>query len=157
LTSLRAQVAKSQKLVEKVQTARVAGEEFMHEYITDYRVVTSTMQGELVNMAESSGVILQPTSTSLEAVDGSDSLFKLRLNAGCQGTYASLAKFINLMDRSSRFLIIESLSATPVQAGDKLNVTLQVDTYIRQRPGEVLMPTPGQTGPGTALPEGAGE
>ena len=53
------------------------------------RVVTSTMQGELVNMAESSGVILQPTSTSLEAVDGSDTLFKLRLNAGCQGNYAS--------------------------------------------------------------------
>jgi len=156
LTQLQAQVGKSKKLVEKVQTARNAGEEFMQEYITDYRVVTSTLQGELVNMAENSGVTLQPTSTSLEAVDGSDTLFKVRMNAGCQGNYASLSKFINLMDRSSRFLIIESLSVTPLQAGDKLNVTLQVDTYIRQRPGEVLVPTPKQDS-GTALPEGAGE
>src|SRR5215471_498134 len=59
LSQLQAQVAKSKKLVEKVQTARSAGEDFMSQYITDYRVVTSTLQGELVSMAEGSGVVLQ--------------------------------------------------------------------------------------------------
>jgi type IV pilus assembly protein PilO len=156
LTSLQAQVAKSKKLVEKVETARLASDDFMEKYVTDRQVVSSTIQGELVHIAEGSGVILQPTSTSLEPVDGSDTLFKMTLNAGCQGNYQSLAKFINLMDRSTRFLIIESLSATPLQAGDKLNVTLKVDTYIRQKPGEDL--TPGTTpGAGTALPEEKGE
>jgi type IV pilus assembly protein PilO len=154
LTSLQQQVEKSKKLVEKVQTARDAGDEFMAKYITDRQVVTSTIQGELVNIAESSGVILQPASTSLEPVDGSDTLFKMRLNAGCQGTYASLAKFINMLDRSPRFLIIESLSAMPAQLGDKLNMTLNIDTYIRQREGETLVPTPA----GGAEPaQGAGE
>jgi type IV pilus assembly protein PilO len=156
LTMLKAQVSKNQKLVEKVQAARLADDEFMQKYITDFRVVTSTIQGELVSMAESSGVVLQPTSINSEPVDGSDTLFKLRLNAGCQGSYQSLAKFINLVDRSSRFLIIESLSATPLQAGDKLNVTLQVDTYIRQRPGDEFIPaTPSDAG--TRMPDGAGE
>jgi type IV pilus assembly protein PilO len=156
LTALQKQVDKSKKLVEKVEGARIADDEFMQQYVTDRQVVTSTIQGELVNMAEAAGVILQPTTTSLEPVDGSDTLFKMRLNAGCQGNYQSLAKFINLMDHSKRFLIIESLSATPLQTGDRLNVTLQVDTYIRQKPGEDFGPalTPGA---GTALPEGAGE
>jgi type IV pilus assembly protein PilO len=156
LTALRTQVDKSKKLVEKVEAARIADEDFMQKYVTDRQVVTSTIQGELVNIAENSGVVLQPTSIGLEPVEGSDTLFKMTLNAGCQGNYASLAKFINLMDRSQRFLIIESLSATPLQAGDKLNVTLKVDTYIRQKPGEELVPTT-TPGAGTALPEGAGE
>lgn len=155
LTALQKQVASSKQLVAKVETARTAADEFMEEYITDKQVVSSTIQGELVNIAENSGVIWQPTSTGFEPVEGSDTLFKMTLNAGIQGNYASLAKFINLLDRSPRFLIIESLSATPLQTGDKLNVTLKLDTYIRQRPGENLAPTP--LGPGTALPEGAGE
>jgi type IV pilus assembly protein PilO len=155
LTALQKQVASSKQLVAKVETARTAADEFMEEYITDKQVVSSTIQGELVNIAESSGVVWQPTSTGFEPVEGSDTLFKMTLNAGIQGNYASLAKFINLLDRSPRFLIIESLSATPLQTGDKLNVTLKLDTYIRQHPGENLAPTP--QGPGTALPEGAGE
>src|SRR5438094_604725 len=47
LTSLKAQVDKSRKLVDKVQAARIADDEFMQKYITDRQVVTSTIQGEL--------------------------------------------------------------------------------------------------------------
>jgi type IV pilus assembly protein PilO len=153
LNTLRAQVAKNKQLVEKVQRARTEGSEFLEKYITDRHIVTSTIQGELNDIAEGSGIVFQPTSWTPEPVDGSDTFWKMTINASCQGTYQSLAKFLNLVDKSPRFLIIESLSATPVQSGDKLNVSIKIDTFIRQQPGEEMMPAPG----GGASAEGAGQ
>ena len=152
LASLKTQVAKNKQLVQKVETARTASDKFLEQYVTDRHVVTSTMQSELVNIAESSGVIYQPVSWSAEPVDGSETLSKMTINAGCQGTYQALAKFLNLVDKSPRFLIIESLNATPLQTGDKLNVTIKLDTFIRQQPGDEAPPA--QAAP--AEGEGAG-
>lgn len=152
LSSLQAQVAKNKQLVLKVQRARTEGDEFLEKYITDRHVVTSTIQGELNNIAEGSGVVFQPTSWTPEPVDGSDTFWRMTINASCQGNYQSLVKFLNLVDKSPRFLIIESLSASPVQSGDKLNVTVKIDTFIRQQPGEEMIPASGAT----ASTEGAG-
>jgi hypothetical protein len=50
---------------------------------------------------------------------------------GCEGNYASLAKFINLLDKSPRFLIIENLQTTaPQQNGAALTVQLKIDTFV---------------------------
>jgi type IV pilus assembly protein PilO len=143
LNTLRAQVARNKQLVEKVERARREGDEFLKKYITDLHVVTSTIQGELNDIAEGSGISFQPTSWTPEPVEGSDTFSRMTINAGCQGTYQALAKFLNMVDKSPRFLIIESLSATPLQSGDKLNVTVKIDTFIRQQPGEDVMPVPG--------------
>ena len=62
----------------------------------------------------------------------------LTISAGCAGTYASLVKFVNLVDKANRFLIIESLNAVPQQNGPNLNVALKIDTFIKERPGDVL-------------------
>ena len=152
LAGLKTQVAKNKQLVQKVETARTASDKFLEQYVTDRHVVTSTMQSELVNIAESSGVIYQPVSWSAEPVDGSETLSKMTINAGCQGTYQALAKFLNLVDKSPRFLIIESLNATPLQTGDKLNVTIKLDTFIRQQPGDEAPPAQAAAAEG----EGAG-
>src|SRR6266567_763743 len=48
LAQLQAQVDKSKKLVDKVQIARTEGDQFLTKYFADRRVVTSTIQGELV-------------------------------------------------------------------------------------------------------------
>ena len=136
LTTLQSQAARSKLLVSKVEAARTADDEFMQEYVTEKRVVTSTIQEELVTIAESSGVVYQPISFSFEPTEGSDTLSQMTINASCQGTYQALAKFLNLVDKSRRFLIIESLNATPLQAGEKLNVTVKVDTFVRHQPGD---------------------
>jgi len=134
LSALQTQVAKNKQLVQKVERARTEGDEFLKKYITDRHVVTSTIQRELNDIAEGSGVTFQPTSWTPEPVDGSDVFWRMTINASCQGNYQALSKFLNLVDKSPRFLIIESLSASPVQSGDRLNVTVKIDTFIRQRP-----------------------
>jgi Tfp pilus assembly protein PilO len=132
LAQLKIQVAKNRKLVEKIETARTQGDQFLSKYFTQRRVVTSTIQGELVQIAKEAGVTYQPTTWNIEAIEGSDTLAMMTINAGCQGTYAALSKFVNLVDKSPRFLIIESMVAAPQQTGQVLNVTVKVDTFVKE-------------------------
>ena len=133
LAQLQTQVARNKKLVEKIETARSQGDQFLGKYFTDRRVVTSTIQGELVEIAKDAGITYQPTTWTIEPIEGSDTLAMMTINAGCQGTYAALSKFVNLVDKSPRFLIIESMVAQPQQTGLTLNVTLKVDTFVKEQ------------------------
>jgi type IV pilus assembly protein PilO len=133
LAQLQKQVDKNRKMVEKVETARREGDQFLARYFTDRRVVTSTIQGELVQIAKEAGITYQPTTWTPELIEGSDTLGMMTINAGCQGTYAALSKFVNLVDKSPRFLIIESMIASPQQTGQILNVTVKVDTFVKEQ------------------------
>jgi len=133
LMQLQTLLAKDRKLVQKIETARNQGGDFLNKYFTDRRVVTSTIQGELVQIAKDSGIVYQPTTWTLEPIEGSDSLGMMTINAGCQGTYAALSKFVNAVDKSPRFLIIESMVAAPQQTGNILNVTIKVDTFVKDQ------------------------
>ena len=139
LMKAKAQVASSKRLVDKVETARREGDQFLAKFMTDRMVMASTIQEELVRMATAAGVTYLPTTMNLEPIEGSDTLSMMTINAGCQGTYANLSKFVNLVDRSPRFLIIENMVAAPQQSGLNLNVSIKVDTFIRERqPGAAI-------------------
>ncbi len=64
-------------------------------------------------------------------MEGSDTLDMLQISANFEGTYPDLVHFINLLDKSNRLLIIESLNATPQQSGGRLNVMLKAG-HIRE-------------------------
>jgi type IV pilus assembly protein PilO len=114
-------------------------------------VVTSTIQGELVQIAKDSGIVYQPTTWTLEPIEGSDTLGMMTINAGCQGTYAALSKFVNEVDKSPRFLIIESMVAAPQQTGNILNVTIKVDTFVKDQEAGA----PAEAAPSDAEPPSA--
>ena len=132
LAQLKVRVAQNRKMVEKLDTARSQGDQFLAKYFTQRRVVTSTIQGELVQIAKDAGITYQPTTWNIEPLEGSETLAMMTINAGCQGTYAALSKFVNLVDKSPRFLIIESMVAAPQQTGQVLNVTVKVDTFVKE-------------------------
>jgi type IV pilus assembly protein PilO len=155
LAQLKTQAAKKKVLVEKIETARSQGDQFMAKYFTQRRVVTSTIQGELVQIARDAGVTYQPTTWNIDPIEGSDTLAMMTINAGCQGTYAALSKFVNLVDKSPRFLIIESMVAAPQQTGQVLNVTVKVDTFVKEEGLGGSLDDAGGTAPANAAP-GAG-
>jgi type IV pilus assembly protein PilO len=86
----------------------------------------------------------------------------MTINAGCLGTYAGLSKFVNLVDKSPRFLIIESMMAAPQQSGQILNVTIKIDTFVKEQGLGTEEPeaggeeTPAGATPTAAAPPGAG-
>jgi len=134
LANLEARVATGKRLVDKVETARREGDQFLAKYVTDRGVVASAIQEELNRTAKEAGVKMLPGSTQFDAIEGSDTLQMMTIAAGCEGTYANLTKFVNLLDKSPRFLIIEHLTAAPQQSGQSLTVSLKVDTFVKEGP-----------------------
>lgn len=139
---LRAQVAQAQAkldrtraLVAKVEQARKEGDDFLAEYITDARVTASVLVAELNRTAVEAGIKQKEATFALEPVEGSETLSQLTISAGYEGAYANLTKFVNLLDKSPRFLIIENMVAAPQQSGPNLNVSFKLDTFVREQPG----------------------
>src|SRR5277367_4747214 len=96
LTGLRDNAAKSKQLVAKLQNGRLDTDQFMAKYITDEHVGASTLLDELSRIATEAGVRPLPQSYNEQEIKGSDGMKMVSVTEGCEGNYASLAKFINL-------------------------------------------------------------
>jgi len=139
LATMQARLLHSRTLVTKAETARKEDNLFLAEYTTDRRTTFSTIFSELERVAREAGIQPRPASYELEPVEGSDTLYQMTITAAYEGSYASLTKFVNLLDKSPRFLIIESLMAAPQQSNgsDLLSVSIKLDTFVREAPGSV--------------------
>jgi type IV pilus assembly protein PilO len=131
LTALDARVAVSKKQVEKTQFARQEGDQFIDRYFVDARTSASDVTEALYQVATAAGVQILPTSFDLQSLEGSDSLQMLTVTAGYEGTYQNLTRLINLIDRSQRLFIIESMQTAAPQNGQKLSIQLKIDAFIR--------------------------
>ena len=138
LARLQARTATSKRLVEKVETARREGDQFLEKYVTDRRTMSSAIRDELNRTAKEAGIRALPATLDLEPIEGSDTLEMMTISAGYEGSFADLTKFVNLLDKSPRFLIIENMQTAPQQGGQSLNVTLKLDTFVRETAGPAL-------------------
>jgi Tfp pilus assembly protein PilO len=122
-------------LAAKVRDSRAAGDKFFASYFMDRRKAASTIVGELTQLAKQAGIRPKEHSFLLEPVEGSEDLSVMTVNGAYEGTYADLIQFVYRVDRSPRFLIIESLSATPQQSGGLLNVSVRFHVFVKENPG----------------------
>jgi|SRR5579883_2178474 type IV pilus assembly protein PilO len=129
LDTMNNHIRSTRQMVEKVQSARAAGNEFLNKYFTQQRSSMSDLVSELQRIAAESGVTAGPDSFQQDDVEGSDSLKIFRMQVGCEGSYQSLAKFVNLLDKSKRFFIVENMHANAVQNGQKVNVSFKIDAF----------------------------
>ncbi len=60
-----------------------------------------------------------------------DGVTELRIDGAVTGDYVSVAHFINAMERSKSFFLIENLALTGAQGG-LVNLQLRIGTYIRE-------------------------
>jgi hypothetical protein len=100
--------------------------------------MSSAIQEELNRMAKEAGVRPLPSGLQLEPIEGSDTLRMATITAGYEGTYANLKKFVEMVDKSPRFLIIEQMTVgapQQQQAAQLVNVSLKLDTFVREAPG----------------------
>ena len=145
--ALRAQLAQLDRrvqtgrgLLDKVEAAKSAGDEFMRKYMIDARVSASTIGEELNRTAKAAGIRPLAAQIQQEPIEGSDSLFMLQISAGYEGAYAGLKKFVELLDKSERFLIVDSmiLASPQSQASQTISVNLKMDAFVRIVPGAAL-------------------
>jgi Tfp pilus assembly protein PilO len=137
LTRAQQQLAASRLLVDKVERARSEGDNFLNKYFSDARTTGPMIVAELNATARDAGIKMGAAQFSLDNIEGSDTLEMLSTNVGFEGNYANLTKFINLLDKSPRFMIIENLqaSAPQQQGGQSLAVSLKIDTFVKDLPG----------------------
>lgn len=139
VSSLQVQVASQRKSLERVRgmstkmtSARRDAETFEERSFTDRRVVYSTLVGEIAQAAQASGIRVKEHALASEDVEGTENLGMITVNANYEGTYGDLIQFVNRVDRSRRFVIIESLSAAPQQGTNLLNVAMKMNIFARQ-------------------------
>jgi type IV pilus assembly protein PilO len=135
LTALNARIRNTRQLVDKVEVARQTVDEFLDKYFMDRKTTTSDIWSELQRISAESGVELGQVTSQFDDIEGSDTMKMLGVQVGCEGSYQSLTKFVSMLDKSPRFLIIESIHAAPVQNGQKVNVTFKIDTFTIDREG----------------------
>jgi hypothetical protein len=121
----------SRNMAVKVAQARTEGGKFVESYMTPRRMTYSLILGELNQMAATSGVKPRESSLSSDLIEGSTTMSMLTVTAGYEATYPSLLKFMNLLDQSKRFLIIENLQAAPQSNSPNLLVTIKFNAFVR--------------------------
>jgi hypothetical protein len=104
----------------------------MSSFFLPRRSAYSTIMADLNDLAGQAKITSRDSAWALDAVDGSDTLDMMQITANFEGLYPDLIRFINLLDKSERLLIIESLNATPQQSGGRLNVMLKLDAFVRE-------------------------
>jgi len=138
LAALEAQAAAKQALlastrqhVAAVERGRTEGDRFLNQYFLTRRTAYSTLLSELVSAADSAKIKPKEHAYATEPIEGSDSLSMMSISANYEGTYANLMRFVHELDRSPRLLIIEALNAAPEQSGGTLNISMKIDTFVR--------------------------
>ncbi len=128
------QTDRMRSLVTKVQQAKVEGDKFLDDCTMERSSAYSTLIDDLNRMAAESGMQTKESSYVLDPVEGSERIEQLTISANFEGSYGSLTKLVNLLDKSQRFLIIDSMQASP-QSNGALNVNIRLDTFVRQTAG----------------------
>jgi hypothetical protein len=130
-TARRALLASTRQHVSAVEQGRAEGDKFLNEYFLARRTAYSTLLSELVDAADRAKIKPKEHAYATEPIEGSDSLSMMSISANYEGTYANLMRFVHEIDRSPRLLIIEALNAAPQQSGGTLNISMKIDTFVR--------------------------
>jgi Tfp pilus assembly protein PilO len=127
----RALLASTRQHVAAVEQGRTEGDKFLNQYFLARRTAYSTLLSELVDAADRAKIKPKEHAYATEPIEGSDSLSMMSISANYEGTYANLMRFVHELDRSPRLLIIEALNAAPEQSGGTLNISMKIDTFVR--------------------------
>jgi Tfp pilus assembly protein PilO len=152
LQQKRAGLERLRGIVSKVETARGDGDRFMGSYLLSRRSVSSNLLDDLDQTARKAGIKQKEVTFNFEKIEGSESLSKATITAAYEGNYSDLMHFLNLLDRSPRLLIIESLAASPQPTGPALSITMKLNAFVREG-----LPGPAVEAVNTASVQGAQE
>jgi len=134
----KASIERLKVLASKSATARAQGDDFIDGYFLGRRTASSTMVSELLKAANEAKIKPKEHAFQYEPVEGSDDMSTMIVTGAYEGTYADLIHFIHRLDRSQRFLIMDSLSATPQTAQPgMLSVSLKMITFVRDDGGVI--------------------
>lgn len=128
----KASLERLRLIVSKVEQGRNQDDQFITTYMMDRRTAYSTIVDGLSKMEQDAGVKSKGNSYSFDLIEGSDTLGMLTITSNYEAAYSNLIKFVNALDRSPRFVLIDSMQATPLQSGTALNISMKFYAFVRE-------------------------
>jgi type IV pilus assembly protein PilO len=129
---------RSRLLTANIGRGKTESDTFLATYLTSRRHTYSTIISDITEMARTAGMKMQETTIApLDPIEGSDDLDMMTISVNFEGSSAQLVKLVNLIDRSPRFLIIESMQAAPQPKGD-VDVNLKLNVFVKDDSGAPL-------------------
>jgi hypothetical protein len=134
----QARLVRSRVLTSNIGRGKAESDTFLATYFTKRRNTFSTIIGEIEETSKAAGMKEQEGTYGIDPIDGSDDLSMMTISINFEGSFAQFVKLINLLDRSPRFLIIESLQAAPQSKGDVMNANLKLHAFVKEDPAGAL-------------------
>ena len=120
----------------KVARGREEGAKFIATYMTHRRSAYSNILSEIDSMAAACAMKSKDEVINFDAIEGTDALDMMTITASFETNYPGLLKFLNMVDRSQRFFIIQSLSAVPqANQNGMIQITIQMNAFVKEDPG----------------------
>ncbi|MBC7928801.1 MAG: hypothetical protein H7039_24420 [Bryobacteraceae bacterium] len=127
------ELQRMRQLVSRIEQARSTGDDFLGKYFADRRTASSSIVSELDGAAKDAGMKPKERSFAYDPIEGTDQFSMMTVVANYEGTYGDLLQFVNKLDKSQRFLILDTLVATPQQGGQgMLNVQVKFNTFVKE-------------------------
>jgi type IV pilus assembly protein PilO len=116
----------------KVQLASTQTGAFAGKYFLPRRTAYGQVIGEVQRLTHEAGILEKEGTFAEEPIEGSSDLTLVTFSVSLEGTFADLMHFVYQVDHSPKLLILDSLSAAPVQNTGRLNLALKLLTIIRE-------------------------
>jgi Tfp pilus assembly protein PilO len=133
----RAQMARLKKISANVQLGGEQAHDFEARYILPKRQAYESILGEIQRMGQSAALTERDATLIEEPIEGSEDLSVLTNQVNFEGSYTSLMKFLYEVDHSPRMLILDTLTATPLKAG-QITAQMRFQAVIREGPASPL-------------------
>jgi Tfp pilus assembly protein PilO len=126
---LAADVARAQKIRENLPAIQKESDGFFHDQFRPIGTGYSALEDDLGVLARTSGLRTEGLSFRQQQAD-KGGVTEVQIGATVDGDYASVVRFIDSLERSQSFYILDSLSLAPGSAGE-LKLNLQLRTFFR--------------------------
>ena len=139
LQAEQTRLKRSRLLTSNIDKGKSESEHFLTTYFTGRRYTYSTIVNEINQAARTAGMTMkEATFAALDPIQGSEDLSMLTLSVNFEGGYPQLVKLVNQLDRSPKFIIIESLQIAAPPKGEIYSVTFKLNSFVRDVPGGAL-------------------
>jgi len=126
---LSADVVRAQKIREDLPAVQKQSDGFFHDQFRPVGSGYSGLEDDLGILAKAAGLRTEGLSFRQKPAD-KGGMSEIEISATVDGDYPSVVRFIDGLERSQNFYILDSLSLAPGSAGE-LKLNLQLRTFFR--------------------------
>jgi type IV pilus assembly protein PilO len=130
-TELQVKTRQVEPLTDLPKKVTIANRQIVDFYKKRFPAEDSQIITEFGKLAVANGVTIDQAKYPVKMKDeATNQLYPVEMDAQLSGNYASLAKFINALERDDMFFIISSISLGGEQKGP-IKLQMKLETYLK--------------------------